>query len=46
MESPIDIVLFIIILWKKKNLRLISKNYFDHYIGHVEESLNPMLCLW
>jgi hypothetical protein len=46
LESPIDIVLFIIIiLWKKKYMPYyVSKNYLHHYIGHVEISLSPMLC--
>jgi hypothetical protein len=31
---------------KKSTPYNISKNYLHHYIGHVEKSLSPMLCLW
>jgi hypothetical protein len=31
---------------KKSTPYYVSKNYLHHYIGHVEKSLSPMLCLW
>ena len=47
--STFLLILFCLLLFsekKKSTPYYISKNYLNHYIGHVEKSLSPMLCLW